>query len=73
MTNVKMIVITVMLSAVTLLSGCGLQNMQLHQDRQRCSQYGYQKGTDAFAKCMQKTAIERDRMNMIQAFIPLND
>lgn len=59
----------VVLSAATLLSGCGLANYQLQQDRQQCTLYGFQPGTDAFAQCMQKTSIERDRMVMMQSVI----
>jgi len=57
------------LSAVTLLSGCGLANYQLQQDRQQCALYGFQPGTDAFAQCMQKTSVERDRMAIMQTMI----
>jgi hypothetical protein len=59
------IVMTAVLAAVNLLSGCGVHNVQLQQDRERCSQYGFQSGTNSFAKCMQDTAIERDRISMV--------
>jgi hypothetical protein len=51
----------VLLGLLTLpLSACGLDKMMEKEDHKTCEKYGFQPGTDAFAKCMQKEAIHRD-------------
>lgn len=64
-----MTLISAALGAVTLLSGCGMQNMQVEQDQQRCKQYGYAMGTEPFAKCMHETTVERDRTQLLGSLI----
>ncbi|MRT59004.1 hypothetical protein GJV11_23125 [Enterobacteriaceae bacterium RIT693] len=49
---------------VALLSGCVSPAEQASMDRTQCSNFGFTPGTDAFAQCMQKTAIHRDEMDV---------
>ncbi len=50
-----------------ILSGCGLDDavsrMNMAQFREKCAGFGFQPGTDAFAKCVMQQSTERDRFN----------
>jgi hypothetical protein len=50
---------------VALLSGCTdpaqIRAENHASDRQRCTDYGYQEGTDAFANCMERSDAKRER------------
>ena len=49
---------------VALLSGCvdpaQIRAENRASDRQRCMDYGYQEGTDAFANCMERSDEKRE-------------
>ncbi|WP_455871809.1 hypothetical protein [Serratia proteamaculans] len=49
---------------VVLLSGCVSPAEQVSMDRSQCTGFGFTPGTDAFAQCMQNTAIHRDEMDV---------
>ena len=53
--------------ASSTLSGCGLDDavsgMNMAQFRQQCAGFGFQPGTDAFAKCMMQQSTEREQFN----------
>ena len=53
--------------AGSTLCGCGLDDavnrMNMAQFRQKCAGFGFQPGTDAFAKCMMQQSTERDQFN----------
>ncbi|PKB89434.1 hypothetical protein A8A01_15060 [Ewingella americana] len=47
-----------------MLSGCVSPAEQASMDRSQCADFGFTPGTDAFAQCMQNTAIHRDEMEV---------
>jgi hypothetical protein len=53
------------LVACIFLDGCAdagrTRAENLDSDRQRCSDYGYREGTDAFASCMERHDEKRER------------
>lgn len=52
-----------MMAAVAALVGCGSAPSQsrTEMDQGRCAGYGYQPGTDAFAKCMMTIDVAREK------------
>ncbi len=63
-------------AANAVLAGCGaldkIDQMQLAADRDTCTRYGFLPGTDPFASCMQRTAMERQRRFDAQNKVNLN-
>lgn len=59
----KFVIMVAMLTISSLaLSGCMLnQKTRMIKFSQKCSQYGFKKGTQAFARCMQKEEVNWDR------------
>jgi hypothetical protein len=50
----------VLMAALVLATGCGpTAEEQQAADQQRCSSFGYQPGSDAFAQCMMKIDSQR--------------
>lgn len=48
------------LSSFFIFTGCVSQQDKIAADQQTCSAYGYQRGTNAFAICMQTEQQRRD-------------
>jgi hypothetical protein len=50
-----------LLVAIILLAGCGpTAEEQQAMDQQKCSGYGFQAGSDAYAHCMMNVSMQRD-------------
>lgn len=47
------------IAALTLLAGCVTPEEQRAMDQDQCGGYGFRYGTDEFARCMQRTDINR--------------
>lgn len=55
--------LSAVLVAMLVLAGCGSAPSQsrTEMDQGRCAGYGYQPGTDAFAKCMMTRDVAREK------------
>ena len=66
---------TMLILASVILAGCVSQADRVAADQQTCDAYGYPRGTNAFAICMQTQQQQRDAQSaaMVRGFGHMRD